>query len=179
MESELGHQTLTNMFTNNETLKQSPIYQPLGMQDEDYPSNFITKRKHLLVGNITHVFAFFFRNLKNLWLCFYHPTELQNWFSVSWVTGNTFSNNICTIVDLWGLHLSIIFNNNVTILRPSENPSTYMYCTFQHKLFFQQCQIKWNIKLVGYQNLFFLFFGVKCHFPEILKIQHMYCIKSK
>lgn len=56
MESELGHQTLTNMFTNNETLKQSPIYQPLGMQDEDYPSNFIIKRKHLLVGNITHVF---------------------------------------------------------------------------------------------------------------------------
>lgn len=64
MESELRHQNLTNMFTNNETLKQSPIYQPLGMQDEDYPSNFIIKRKHLLVGNITHVFAFFFRNLK-------------------------------------------------------------------------------------------------------------------
>lgn len=48
MESELRHQNLTNMFTNNETLKQSPIYQPLGMQDEDYPSNFIIKRKHLL-----------------------------------------------------------------------------------------------------------------------------------
>lgn len=66
MESELRHQNLTNMFTNNETLKQSPIYQPLGMQDEDYSSNFIIKRKHLLVGNITHVSAFFFRNLKNL-----------------------------------------------------------------------------------------------------------------
>lgn len=49
MESELRHQNLTNMFTNNETLKQSQIYQPLGMQDEDYPSNFIIKRKHLLV----------------------------------------------------------------------------------------------------------------------------------
>lgn len=33
------------MFTNNEILQQSP-------------SNFIIKREHLLVGNITHVFAF-------------------------------------------------------------------------------------------------------------------------
>lgn len=58
MESELRHQNLTNMFTNNETLKQSPIYQPLGMQDEDYPSNFIIKRKHLLVVTLPMCFPF-------------------------------------------------------------------------------------------------------------------------